>query len=95
MLQFFSKSEKMQETNKHMLMLGRTKLVTNDFFSNFSIKALILFAEIFVYKTSDGGGRGKRGKKCVCAVCVKFTLDGRRFGNTEQGVACDVPLTLP
>ena len=68
MLQFFSKSEKMQETNKHMLMLGRTKLVTNDFFPNFSIKALILFAEIFVYKTSDGGGRWKRGKKCVCAA---------------------------
>ena len=76
MLQFFSKSEKMQETNKHMLMLGRTKLVTNDFFSNFSIKALILFAEIFVYKTLDGGGRGKRGKKCVYAVCEVY------FGRT-------------
>ena len=69
MLQFFSKSEKMQETNKHMLMLGRTKLVTNDFFPNFSIKALILFAEIFVYKTLDGGGRREKGKEmCICCV---------------------------
>ena len=66
----------MQETNKHMLMLGRTKLVTNDFFPNFSIKALILFAEIFVYKLQMEEGGGKRGKKCVYAVCEVY------FGRT-------------
>ena len=41
----------------------------------------------------EGDGKGERN---VYVRRVKFTLDERRFGNTEQGVACDdVPLTLP